>query len=95
MQLLLAAQLERLAGLLPEQLSYLPLTQTTTDTESGKPILVNVYHFALEDGGHKIVVQVARKVALGLIDSVSADGFVLCADGTRRGLTQEEVWEFA
>lgn len=74
-------------------LSALPARQDEIEHVRESEIATATYRDTLPDGRIRIVVQAHHHRFLG-IGTMTADGFIIAADGTRSGVPEEMMWEF-
>jgi len=75
------------------EIAALPERQDESESITGREIATATYRDALPDARIRIVVQAYHHRFLG-IGTMTADGFIIAADGTRTPVPEEMMWEF-
>ena len=93
MRPIVRARIVKLEALDDASLRTLPAL--VEETEGTKPVItIFQYHDQSPNGEHTFVIQASHKRWLGMFTATEVDGFVISADGSRRGLTESEKWPF-
>ncbi len=75
------------------EIAALPERQDESESITGREIATATYRDALPDARIRIVVQAYHHRFLG-IGTMTTDGFIIAADGTRTPVPEEMMWEF-
>ena len=75
------------------EIAALPERQDESESITGREIATATYRDALPDARIRIVVQAYHHRFLG-IGTMTADGFIIAADGTRTPVPEEMMREF-
>lgn len=95
MQAIVREKIDRLKQLNDDVLRALPEYSEDIAEIDGKKTIVGTYHEVIADGAHKIVVQAVQHRWLGITSRIKVDGFVIDADGIRRSVSEEELWDYS
>lgn len=87
-------EMGRLRTLDLAQLVNLPASSERQEDIDGHSVTIVIWHDTLPNGEHRIVVQVSRRILLGLAGAASADGFAVSDSGAKRDLTSDELTSF-
>jgi len=79
---------------IPARLRAMPPKHEEKDVFDGKSCSMITWHDEPSPGEHRIVVAAYVPSMMGLATRITADGFVLQADGSIRPLTPEELQSF-
>ena len=75
------------------EIAALPHRQDEVESIRGKEIATATYRDMLSDGRIRVVVQAYHHRFLG-VGTMTADGFIIAADGTRSAVPEKMMWEF-
>jgi hypothetical protein len=93
LQQVTSRRLELLRVLSFVELGALPEVREDSEQLGNREIQVATYRDVLPDGRLRIMVQAYLHRFLG-IGSITADGFIIAADGVLSQVPQEMIWEF-
>jgi hypothetical protein len=86
-------RVERLRLLPFAEVSALPQRQDEMEAVGDREVDVATYRDTLPDGRIRVVVQAYFHRFLG-IGTMTADGFIIAAEGSHTTVPQEMMWEF-